>query len=352
MIVNLQVVRGIAALLIVFDHWADAHGGTLARIGLAGATGVDLFFVVSGFVMVYTTTNKPVSALAFAKNRIVRIAPLYWGATIFAFLLAAAAPALMRSTSADPIALLKSLAFIAYEKSPGRVYPVLFPGWTLNYEMFFYAIFAASLLLRDRAAQFGCVLLVILGCVSYGAIASHADAVTGFYTAPILLEFGYGMVLALLHPQIVRTTLPRIWLIGLLIVGAAALLGLHFLDGPDRAFRSGLPAAGIIFCVLALEARGIAWRAPAARLLGEASYALYILHPFAVAGLFKLASAAHLNTGPMRWIAGAVIIGSAVAMAIGIHWYVERPVHQWLRARLLPPGRTKQAGKQATEVLG
>jgi exopolysaccharide production protein ExoZ len=107
-----------------------------------GGGGVDIFFVISGFIMVYTTQSHHVGPFSFFVNRVVRIVPIYWLLTLAVFTLAVIAPHLLGATRAAPSELLKSLLFIPFAKSNGAVQPILFLGWTLNYEMFFYMLFA------------------------------------------------------------------------------------------------------------------------------------------------------------------------------------------------------------------
>jgi len=140
--VGLQYLRAYAALLVVFFHAAvNAQSGFIV-----GEAGVDIFFVLSGFLM-WRITNEQTAALAFLRNRIRRIVPVYWIASLLVFVLAELG--LTSRIVADLGHLLASLFFIPY-KGPGGVYPILIVGWTLNYEMFFMPysrlalVFAAS----------------------------------------------------------------------------------------------------------------------------------------------------------------------------------------------------------------
>src|SRR3954451_25277970 len=93
---------------------------------------VNLFFVISGFIMVYTTFSRPTRPAEFLCNRIARIVPLYWLMTLGTYSIAFVAPTLLQATSTNPLELLKSLFFVPFVKSNGLVQPVLFLGWTLN----------------------------------------------------------------------------------------------------------------------------------------------------------------------------------------------------------------------------
>jgi len=116
MIRNIQALRALAAYLVVFVH-LDALI-LLAGEPKFGNGGVDVFFVLSGYIMVHVTRAGQVSPGRFLLNRIARVAPLYWMLTVAAFLIAAIAPALFRSTSADPLQVLMSLFFIPFQKAP------------------------------------------------------------------------------------------------------------------------------------------------------------------------------------------------------------------------------------------
>src|ERR1700751_1248467 len=118
MLNNVQALRALAALLVVAGHleplFAAIHPA-LAAVGL-GRAGVDLFFVISGFVMVLTTDRAEPSALEFAQRRIV---PLYWSVTLAVFALPLAAPELLTAGRPDPAWLLRSLAFTPFDKGDG-----------------------------------------------------------------------------------------------------------------------------------------------------------------------------------------------------------------------------------------
>src|SRR5690348_14430150 len=125
---NIQLLRAVAALMVVCIH-LDAM---FSKLGvLIPDAGVDLFFVISGFIMVQVSSNT-LPRMFFAR-RLIRVVPLYWTMTFLIFICAAIAPSLFVNTSADFISLAKSLLFIPFAKSDvGMAQPLLFVGWTLN----------------------------------------------------------------------------------------------------------------------------------------------------------------------------------------------------------------------------
>lgn len=140
MIRSLQILRGVAALLVVGFHArpvmdipADSWLDSLFSMGYAG---VNLFFIISGFIMCYTTDSRT-KPLKFIGRRLVRIAPLYWLLLLF--------HKGLRSLT-DPQTYL-SMFFIPLspQSPPFLGYATWMVGWTLNYEMFFYLVFFLSL---------------------------------------------------------------------------------------------------------------------------------------------------------------------------------------------------------------
>ena len=125
-ITNIQVLRFIAAFSVMMVH--------LPLIGF-GIWGVDIFFVISGFIMMYVTEKNHKN---FFLKRLIRIIPIYWILTFGVFSVAILKPDLLNNTTADYEHLLKSLFFIPFNKNETGHFPILFLGWTLNYEMIFY----------------------------------------------------------------------------------------------------------------------------------------------------------------------------------------------------------------------
>jgi len=158
---SIQILRGLAALAVTIAHtngevswWAvNLHYENPMPGLVTGAAGVDLFFVISGFIMVYTTAESfgtPTASGVFLLRRIIRIVPLYWIAT---FLFLAYIVRIGHSWAMEGIGdknVLCSFVFIACPRPNGGYAPALEVGWSLNYEMFFYLCFAVALLLPRR----------------------------------------------------------------------------------------------------------------------------------------------------------------------------------------------------------
>lgn len=345
-IVNLQALRALAAFMVIFVHLEQL----LAVLGLPifGWGGVDIFFVISGFIMVHTTRQARPSGWAFFKNRIARIAPLYWLLTGVVFAIALVAPSLLQATRADWSELVRSLLFIPFAKSDGQVKPVLFLGWTLNYEMFFYAVFAFGLMARNYL--WGCLgvmavltALVLVRLVT--PIASGGDSVWSvlayFYTSPLLLEFVMGMGLALLVDWIpARSPAPALTRPAIIVV-CAVCIGLviaapFILGDVSSVISCGLPA--MVLVALAVAADRWGWRItnPIILLIGDASYALYLSHPFVTQAAQKAGRMVDANAPVAVALIVAALIGACV-FAVLLHKFVERPLSHWARRLLNGP---------------
>ncbi|WP_165359405.1 acyltransferase family protein [Lichenibacterium minor] len=342
---NIQVLRGLAALAVVTFHARGEVDGvgmpTRLPSFLAGAFGVDVFFVVSGLVMVYASAplfGAARAVLPFIGKRIARVVPLYWAVTALFVLLAPAAARGGLGHGAFNRYLALSLAFVPYAGPVNDdATPVYSTGWTLSYEMAFYACFAATLALPRRAA------VAVLVC-GFAALVASAKAVAlpgwlAYLGASNVLEFAAGLLIAELALSGLR--LPRPAALALAAAGCAAALAAAPVSdawwGEWRGVVWGLPAAAIVAAAAlcpAAEGGG-----PVRRWLerlGDASYALYLVHE----GL-NVAAAAAVGRwgGPSRVPAGAYLLGLVgLALAVGftVHRRFEVPVTRWLQRRIAP----------------
>jgi len=325
MIRPIQYLRALAAMMVVWVHAVYVIPGVAERLGAPnfGASGVDLFFVISGFIMVVTAARKQFTPQKFFLLRVIRVAPLYWLAT-----LAVTACAAFAHSSKDlypPAAIVKSLLFIPY-RSPeiaGGLWPLLANGWTLNYEMFFYALFALSLAAPRRVRLPVLVVtlgsLVVIGRV-FGPFASPAAA---FYLRPWLLEFVAGMILA--HGWLRDGSpggLPQSLL--LIVVGFYCIGWEH----------SRLIIMGGAFIILAgcLNPRICAIQNRPLLELGNASYSIYLIHQFVLDAL-AWAWIRLLPLATWAWSVIFVMLALVLCPIAGCLCYrfIERPLTSQLR---------------------
>lgn len=310
---SIEALRFLAATAVVFVHIPVIE---------VGHFGVDVFFVISGFVMMLSTEH---GHEKFFVKRLIRIVPIYWLFTLGVFAIALLVPSLLKNTTSDVVQLAKSLLFIPFDKGNGHR-PVLFLGWTLNYEMYFYALFALSLRVAPRqralltAAALAGVYLLCLGSTEYPAKA---------YGDPIVFEFVFGMALYLVLVKRQRAV-PA-----LLVAASLALAALW----PDvlahRVLRYGLPSVVFVGVVLALV--GDRRLPPSLVMLGGASYALYLTHPYIIQFFDKVTH--WFSRGPGYATAATVISLVAVnVVAVLVYRFFEVPVRRRLRERFAADG--------------
>jgi exopolysaccharide production protein ExoZ len=342
-LLNVQALRALAAVMVVFVHieaLAVMAGGRAATLEFGNA-GVDLFFVISGFIMVFTTGRKPMGPVTFLAARWRRIAPLYWSATLAVFAIAVLAPRLLQNTQGDLPHLIASLLFLPLQRADGAMRPVVFVGWTLNFEMAFYVLFAGGLMLRRRRLGVLATFAVLAAAVAWGQWARPQNPMLAFYTTPMVLEFGFGMLLGLAWPYLPRRRWPALALGAAAVAAFALILAAPGLwPGGERMVVFGLPAVVIVAAALTLERSGLALRWEWTRQLGNASYAIYLSHFFVTQAAVLVAGKLQLH-GPLAALfMGIVALAGAGAAGLALHYALERPLDAALGAvkrRLAPP---------------
>jgi len=268
----------------------------------------------------------PGASRVFLRRRLSRIVPLYWVTTTAFLLLTAVVPRAVNSTSPGLLEIAASYAFIPWERADRLIQPVYSLGWTLNYEMFFYVVFALFLPLSRRRAV-AAVAVALLGVVVAGRVFAPEHPMLIFWSQPIVLEFVLGMGLALLTAR--GVTLPSAARIGLAVLGLAALT-LAPRDGlavpPFMAGAGLLVAAAVLGPEPRLPSVAAAWMAR----LGDASYALYLVHPFVLRTLTLGWSLLALTgvTAEVLTSAAALVLACAVSMAS--HTWFEAPLTRGL----------------------
>lgn len=317
-------------------------GSSNTDLPLFGAAGVDLFFVISGFVMWTSTVGRQISPFIFYRRRVARIVPLYWAVTLAASTIAIAAPEILRSTKFDIDHLLASLFFVPWPNpavAPGVAFhlsPVVIPGWTLNYEMFFYVLFGAALLVSERKRP-----LVVASLILFSILGAHVFSqvlpTLHFYDSTMPLEFVGETFFAVLitnwKPPLCE--LPK-------IASIAALIALCVLEAynppPPRAIGLGSLSLLLVFSAVASEHSGNAPGAALLRHLGDASFSIYLIHGFIIAGLRIVVLVLGLRMtglgGELLFVGTAMITSAAAGVAL-YHWF-ELPTSRAASRLLLP----------------
>lgn len=310
---SIQYLRGLAACAVVCFHVSEQFGGPFD----VGAAGVDVFFVISGFIMWVTTAGRPANPWRFMGRRITRIVPLYWIVTLLTAAGILLKPQFFYGHFFSVANFVGSLFFLPVLQEDA-LHPIVVQGWTLCYEMMFYLVFTLVLFLGERW-RFG----VLVGALA-AIVALHFVVPAGYaraFTDPIVIEFAAGVVVG------------RWWLRGArLPLGAAlAMAGVGVLllaAGPlfdadlPRALRWGLPAALIVAGAVFAERARPFKPAVLPTFLGDASYSIYLWH--LAAGV--LATGVVLRTGLPVVLQPVTILVGTLAFSAVLYLVVEKPL--------------------------
>jgi peptidoglycan/LPS O-acetylase OafA/YrhL len=338
---SIQYLRGVAATSVVVTHASTSlFRRESALIPFqTGAGGVDLFFVISGFIMFYTTADNGIGPRDFYIRRLIRIWPLYIILTSFAFLIVSVSPLAFNTLSPDPSEYIRSILFIPYYNSKTHVIqPEIGQGWTLNYEMFFYLIFGLSLFFR-RSIRLPLCAAVFAILALVGLVVSNAGPAITTYTDSIALEFIFGMVIAYCMMESVRAFRRLV----VSLVCATVTIGvvywfLSYAGVSDvhvpRFALAGIPSAAIIAAALWIERAGRLPEIPLLVLIGDASYSLYLSHGFVLGALRRIWERI-FDINLFVTHAGFMAIGTAAAIAASLLLYawLESPLTSWLMRR-------------------
>lgn len=312
MIKNIQILRAFAALNVVLFHIIPAANSYSQSTTIFkhlegwGANGVDIFFVISGFVMLHTQLNKRKSPSEFFRNRVIRIVPIYWALTLFIIALYSAIPGLFREMAVTPFWSLTSLMFTS--KALTGENPVIIVGWTLEWEMFFYTVFALALFAKSMQSV---VWLVTLALVMIAATTQSW----------IALEFIFGMGVAHIYNRWEGTQKEGL----VLFAAGSVLLSLSLLPAVrslevDRMIIWGLPSFLVVLGVIyAPQAKGRIMS-----YLGDASYSIYLGQTLSIPAFYKISSKVLVGVNG-DLLALACLLSTAL-VGCALYSFIEKPM--------------------------
>ena len=336
MIMSVQFLRFVAAMAVVGYHsfiylmwksganWPDMAWALVA----SGKFVVDIFFVISGFVMMHTMRgyfSRPGAPCNFWKRRAIRIYPIYW--ICLAIYLVVFAMLDLRDINFRDL----PLATILW---PGKASLIIEQGWTLAYEVYFYLCFGLALVLSRHA---GLLLLFgfFLSSIALGRLLPGESQVVTVITNVLLVEFLAGIFLALAYANgWLAAFAHHRWLVAAgWIVAVIAYLGGTFSSAtglPQTLFFGPAAALGI---GLVLGAEG-AGRLPrfikCGAWLGDSSYSLYLIHILPILVLTPILSGMISNIGVLIFFSVGLMLLSFMT-GLAVHYWIERPVLSLLR---------------------
>ena len=322
---SIQALRGIAALFVVLEH---------IRFINRGAFGVDVFFCISGFMMMLSTHNH---SRHFLAKRLIRILPLYYIMTIFTFVLLALFPEMFRQTKAEPVFLLKSLLFIPFDIGEGAIQPLMRVGWTVNCEIMFYLLFFAALKINHKYRGLICSIFLLL-LMGTAQLLPQVSVPLSFYGNPVMAEFIFGIAVYYGARKIYELHqsfgLPRFTVCISLLCIAGCTCALLLLKPAinvlsfSRPLKWGLPAAVIVMAVFVLGLRARKIPTPLVT-LGNASFSLYLMHYYPVMFLDRMLFDFSCLT-PYSFLGMAAAIAVSAGLALISREFLEKRVSRLL----------------------
>ncbi len=330
---GIQILRALAANGVLASHLLTVEGKyghaepLLPNWAHFGAVGVDLFFVISGFIMV--TIAGKLSWRRFLYARITRIYPAYWVYTLLVFGAALVMPAAVNASFEHAPSLWRSVFLV-----PDTVKPLLAVGWTLVHEMYFYVVFAAILALgvaqRWALAAWACVVVLaglFFAAESYRAVQPIAS--TLFH--PLTLEFIMGGLIG--HAVMggyVR--FPRASLCLGLVGWVAAMITADDLKSLvdvadwEHVLKMGIPSALIVYGAVAFEkARGSFGRSWLV-LLGDASYSIYLSHILVLSLVGRILTRMTLQGAVFEGLLIVLCVAGGNLFGLLSYRFMERPL--------------------------
>lgn len=327
---SLQALRGFAAIAVAAYHCLAKLADPQYHLPL-GVAGIDVFFVISGVVMVLSTRPGTTPG-QFLIRRFIRIAPLYWLATVCVVI-----HFLLRHGGFPSIEhVLTSLLFLPPPRP--HSFPLLYPGWTLNFEILFYMLLALSMLAGKKA-------FVLAAAITAGiAVLAALRARSGYYfldyyLRPHMFDFSAGLLVGLAITRGVKVN----HAFGLVLLTGSSLLFAVKSGKPaaELTWIGGLPAIALVVGLLAFDEAALI-RSRLIQYLGDASYSIYLTHPFVLwIALILMGADRHVAAG---WFA----VGVSIALGAMVHRYIEKPMLRKLRTwRQIHPLATKNAAHQS-----
>lgn len=325
---SIQYLRGLAAFLVLLQHVSykdKVYSGGEFNLFDIGHMGVDIFFIISGFIMAYTFRPE-LGAVRFLYNRVLRIIPLYWLTSVIALIGYLYVPGLINGSKEPDI--LSSFFLLPSESR------YLNPnGWTLSCEFLFYLVFSFSFL---SAYRFRFVLpSIILACLAFVGLSHEFDeALPRFIFSPMLVEFLFGMIIFQIYSRysidqslnlVLLLASALLVLFSLFIYFSGVRIGLRIID-------LGLPAFFICIFIVSLESRLKNNVSRILKSLGDSSYSLYLTHAFTIGVAGFLLSYFGL-VGSSLFFSVTLILASVI-VGYFCYRYVEVPMSAVIKTKL------------------
>jgi len=333
-----QMLRGIASVLVILLHITFNSSTSFSQpflfnIFKFGGAGVDIFFVLSGFIITYSNLealSRPNKLIGFLKRRFIRIFPIYWIVFTFFLLL----QLIFSSFYKTPFSLNLTSILKTWLLLPGHMM-INGVSWSLTNELYFYLLFSLAILIpiKKIVAYFSLGYFIFLIVLAFGGITSE-NVYIKLLIFPMNIEFFLGVLIAIIIKKI-----PTVLILYMLIIGISAfVVGAYYQDnefvfltkgvseGLNRVVMFGLPSSFIIAAFVKWELSNTVIVKRFLLQLGDASYAIYLIHLPIVAALFKIMVVLHVKNSAIIYIASIIIIFVVCFLGIIVYKNIEKPL--------------------------
>lgn len=285
---NIQGLRGLAVLFVVLSHMLPVEGKyaqfeyVLPELLLIGVSGVDLFFLISGFVMVAVTRSSFQSKIKIKKflyHRITRIYPLYWFYSALILGVYLLQPSLVNSSQGNQVNILASFLLI-----PQGLLPLVNVGWTLIHEMYFYFVFTMLLFLPRNRLFLGLICWGVLVMFGNIYLSLEGNPYVSIYFSPLTLEFIVGAFIAILYYRRSIQGNAKAYALMAFATWFAFYYTFQIISGETtpsgwvRVLVFGIPAALALYAALLYEKNNGTMMPKWICKIGDASYSIYLSH--------------------------------------------------------------------------
>ncbi|HFC30673.1 MAG TPA: acyltransferase [Oceanospirillales bacterium] len=330
---NIQALRGIAAFMVVLFHMLgqfkamNLSNSWYESIAQFGYIGVDIFFVISGFVMAKTThnlANNPKNAIKFIQKRLLRIFLGYWPILLFAIIVYA--------LLIPDILAKKDIFSSVFLISTNLQKLVIGPSWSLTYELYFYLLLSLLLMSNFINKKVFLSLLAIIIVLKI-LFLQQSNQYLDFFLSHFLLEFIIGFFLFYLKKQLLsQYMLPIILLLA--ITALTIGINLPIADDWTRVVTFGFFGVCIIALAIHLEDNKIFIANGMVKKIGDASYSLYIVHIIFVNLFYHSGLRNYLTGTPYSAIGFVLYLALIIYFSLLIYKYLEHPLYQKMVNRL------------------
>ena len=338
---NIQALRGIAVMLVVFFHLTFienkyGHGLTiLPHIFNVGAAGVDIFFVISGFIMIAVTQNqfqKQNAVTHFLAHRITRIYPLYWFYNVLVLLVMFIHPSWINQSQDHQYDFVRSFLLL-----PMSEWQLLLVGWTLIHEMYFYVVIALLLFFPEK--HLPKLLCIWLAFVIVSNLCINSDSPTIIIMShPLTCEFIAGCFITRL--LFISNKIPA-WII--LITGSILLLVAYscyyhysanlYPYGWIRIGLFGIPSFLLVYAGVALERNAVLLPRILCK-LGDASYSIYLSHILVLSALGRIFALTKWHNLFTHIVALTLMLITVIVVGKMSYYFIEKPLINFFRDKI------------------